>query len=154
VECSTGSTASDVSTANLDRGITSADTEAAADEPGADLAEFAEWSADQTAREHLNRSAVLGLAELIGHTAEFFRRWPTQAGALISETLDDLAAKVAATGATTPTEYRDRIGVLADEAREQWESVGFENGLAQARAECARRHSDRSRSVFEGGPDD
>jgi hypothetical protein len=59
---------------------------------------------------------------------------------MIAWTLDGLALKIRLTDASTPEEFDAREGVLDDEAREQWESVGFENGQAQARAECERRH--------------
>jgi hypothetical protein len=118
-----------------------ADTIDPADEPTVDdLAELYEWTAQTTAREHLDRSAVLSLPDLIDHTAEFFAAWPTGAGSLIAEALRELAAKVQATGATTPDEYRDRIAVMEDEARQQHEEVGYQEGLAAARAECERRH--------------
>jgi hypothetical protein len=113
---------------------------------------LAEWSAHQTALEHLDRSAVLGLAELVEHQASFYRSWPTEAGALIAEALDDLAAKIQVTGATTPEEYRDRIGVLEDEAREQHETVGYENGLSAGRAECERKHGRTPAASFGGHP--
>jgi hypothetical protein len=58
------------------------------------------------------------------------------------------------TGARAPDECHARIGVIENEARQQWESVGFENGLMQARRECVRRYGGRVRSVHEGHPDD
>jgi hypothetical protein len=84
-----------------------------------DLAELAERSTEQTARQHLDRSATLGLAELVEHQAAFYRAWPTEAGAVIAEALDELAAKIQATDARTPDEYRAQIGVLEDAARER-----------------------------------
>jgi hypothetical protein len=123
------------------------------EEPDADdLTELHEWQQAEVAREHLDRSATLSLPDLIGHTAAFFRQWPTAAGSLIAEALDDLAAKVQATVATTPSEYRARIGVLEDEAREQHETVGYENGLAAGRAECARKHGRTPAASFGGHP--
>jgi hypothetical protein len=111
------------------------------EEPDADdLAELTEWAAEQDARDFLDRSATLGLAKLVEHQAAFYRAWPTEAGALIAETVDDLAAKVLATDARTPNEYRARIGVLDDEARDQWQEVGYQEGLAAGREECRRKH--------------
>jgi hypothetical protein len=117
------------------------EADALAEEPDeSDLAELHEWAAETTAREHLDRSAVLSLPDLIEHTADFFAAWPTAAGGLIAETLRELAAKVQATDATTPDEYRARIGVLEDEAREQHETVGYQAGLDAGREECRRKH--------------
>jgi hypothetical protein len=111
------------------------------EEPDAeDLAELHAWAAEETAREFLDVSATLGLAELVGHTAEFLRRWPTEAGAVIAEALDELAARIQATDARTPDEYRARIGVLDDEAREQHETIGYQAGLDAGREECRRKH--------------
>jgi hypothetical protein len=90
------------------------------------LAELHEWQQAEVAREHLDRSHVLRLVELVSHQSAFYRAWPTAAGAMIAEALNELAAKIQATDARTPDEYRARIGVLADEAREastdQWGS--------------------------------
>jgi hypothetical protein len=48
------------------------------------VAEFATWRLEQDAREHLDRSAQLGLAELVDAQVAFFRGWPTDAGAMIA----------------------------------------------------------------------
>jgi hypothetical protein len=124
-----------------------------ADEPTADdLAELTEWAAEQDARDFLDRSATLGLAELVEHQAAFYRAWPTEAGAMIAEALDDLAAKLQATDARTPDEYRARIGILEDEAREQHESVGYQAGLDAGREECRRKHGRTPSASFGGHP--
>ena len=52
----------------------------------------------------------------------------------------------------TPDECRARIGVLEDEAREQLETVGYENGLATGRAECRRKHGRTPSAGFGGLP--
>jgi hypothetical protein len=130
-----------------------ADTIDPADEPTVgDLVELHEWTAQTTACEHLDRSAVLSLPDLIEHTAEFFAAWPTGVGSLIAEALRELAAKVHATGATTPDEYRDRIAVMEDEARQQHEEVGYQEGLAAGREECRRKHGQTPSSGFGGHP--
>jgi hypothetical protein len=87
----------------------------------ADLAELTEWLAETTAREHLDRSATLGPAALVEHLAACYRAWPTQAGAMITRTLDGLALKIQLTDANTPEEFNAREGVLDDEVREQHE---------------------------------
>jgi hypothetical protein len=115
------------------------------------LAEFATWRREQDAREHLDRSATLGLAELVEYQAAFYRAWPTDAGAMIAQALDALAAKIGYAGATTPAEWDARAETIEQEARAQWEDIGFEQGKAQALAECERKHR-RIGGAFEGHP--
>jgi hypothetical protein len=117
------------------------DTDADRWELGPDVAEIDHRELTQ------RTGAPLSLADLIDHTAEFFAAWPTGAGSLIAEALRELAAKVHATGATPPDEFRDRIAVMEDEARQQHEEIGYQEGLAAARAECERRHGS-NRSTF------
>ena len=76
-----------------------------------DLAELAEWSAEKTARGHLDRSHVLGLVELVAHQSAFYRSWPTAAGEIIARHLEGLALKIRMTDATTPEEFDAREGV-------------------------------------------
>jgi hypothetical protein len=163
VACSAGSTASDASTALLERGITLAEAEAIADpfanmidpddDPSADdLAELAEWSTEQTAREHLDRSGVLSLPELVEHQAAFYRSWPTAAGEIIARHLEGLALKIRMTDATTPEEFDAREGVLDDEVRQQRETIGYEAGLAAGREECRRKRGRSPSAGFGGHP--
>jgi hypothetical protein len=92
------------------------------------------------------------LAELVEHQAAFYRSWPTNAGRLLAEALEALASQVRYLNATTPAEFEARAGTIEQEARQQWEDVGYEQGKAAALAECERRHGGRARNVFEGGP--
>jgi hypothetical protein len=141
--------------ANQERGIAllEADTLAGDDEPSADdLAVLHEWSAEQTARDYLDHSATLGLAELVEHQAAFYRAWPTDAGKLIAEALDDLANKIRYVGATTPAEWDARAETIEQEARQQWQEAGYQEGLAIGREECRRKHGQPPSAGFGGHP--
>jgi hypothetical protein len=123
------------------------------EEPTADdLAELNEWAAETTAREHLDRSATLGLAELVDHQVTFFRSWSTAAGEMIARHLEALALKIRLCDASTPEDYADRAEVLDAEARQQWEDIGFEQGKAAARAERERKHGRPPTASFGGHP--
>jgi hypothetical protein len=109
------------------------DTDADRWELGPDLAEIDLRESTQ------ETGATLSLADLVSKQAEAFRAWPIEAGAMIADALDDLAAKIQATDAHTPDEYRARIEILEAEAAEQHQEIGYQEGLAAGRAECERR---------------
>jgi hypothetical protein len=117
-----------------------------------DLAELHGWAAETAAREHLDRSTLLDLAGLAEFQAQFFRGWGNGAGDLFGRVMEELSQKVRFVGAVTPEDFEAREQTIEQEAREQWEDVGYEQGKAAAKAECERRHGGRARNVFEGGP--
>jgi hypothetical protein len=124
-----------------------------ANEPTADdLAEYATWRLEQDARDFLDHSATHGLAELVEHQSGFYDAWPTDAGKMIAEALGDLAAKIRYVGATTPAEWDARAETIEQEARQQWEDIGFEQGKAAALAECERKHGRTPTAGFGGHP--
>jgi hypothetical protein len=111
------------------------------EEPSADdLAELDTWNLEQTAREFLDASATLNLPELVEYQAQFYKSWPTAAGAMIATALESLAQKIRYVGAATPEDFEARADTIEHEAREQWQEIGYQEGLAAGRSECERRH--------------
>ena len=101
------------------------------DEPtDADLADYHDWTQETTAREHLDASERLTLAELVDRQAAFYRGWNNGAGEMIARAMDELALKIRLTDATTPDEFEARVEILDRDVREQWEAIGFEQGKA------------------------
>jgi hypothetical protein len=65
-----------------------------------------------SARDYLDRSDRLTLVELVSRQSTFYREWRTEIGDLLADTLADLAAAIAHTGATSVGEYWDRLAIL------------------------------------------
>jgi hypothetical protein len=118
------------------------DTDADRWELGPDLAEIDQWESTQ------ETGATLSLADLVTKQAEAYRAWPIAAGAMIADCLDGLAARIAYLNARTPADYKARIDTIEDEAAQQHEEIGYQEGLAQARAECARKHGQTPSADF------
>lgn len=95
-----------------------------------DEADYREWSQESDARQHLDHSERLTLDELCYRQAAFYRGWSNAAGDMLADAMAELALKVRMTDATTPADFAARKDILDREARDQWESVGFENGKA------------------------
>lgn len=81
-------------------------------------------------RAFLDRSATLGLSELIDRQTEFYRGWGNPAGEMIARAMEELALKIRMTESTTPAEFESRVEVLDAEVREGWERIGRESALA------------------------
>lgn len=109
-----------------------------------DLDELADWSAEVTAREHLDASERLSLAELAEHQAAFFSTWSNGAGDLFSRIMEELAQRIRFVSAVTPSDFEAREDTIEADARRQWEQVGFQAGRdtcpCRHRAGCAFGH--------------
>jgi hypothetical protein len=106
-----------------------------AEPSAADLADYRDWSREASAREHLDASERLTLAELTDRQVAFFRGWSNPAGAMFADALGRLALQIRMTDATTPAELEARIEVLDAGIREQFEAIGYEDGRASCRHE-------------------
>jgi hypothetical protein len=81
---------------------------------------------------------ALALDEQVAIEARKYRHRDTLAADLIATELEALAYRVRAVGATCPQEYEARIEVLDRDIRDEWECIGYAEGLAAGRAECPR----------------
>jgi hypothetical protein len=117
-----------------------------------DLVELAEWSARTTARELLDASKLLTLAELAEHQAAFYRSWGHGAGDLFARTMEELAQKVRYVNATTPADFEARADAIDAEGREHHETVGYQAGLEAGREECRRKPGRTPLASFGGHP--
>ena len=106
--------------------------------PPTDLADFATWTVETTARDHLDQSATLTLDALADHVASFFRTFGNGAGDLFARTMEELAQKIRFTGAETPADYEARIEILDAEVNEQREAIAYEEGRQHGRHEAGR----------------
>ena len=77
-----------------------------------DLADYGHWADESTARDHLDASERLTLAELVDRQAAFYRGWNNAAGEMMARAMDELALKVRLTDATTPDEFEARVEIL------------------------------------------
>jgi hypothetical protein len=93
-----------------------------------DLAELAELAAAATARDFLDASERLTLADLAEHQAAFYRRWHNGAGDLFGRIMEDLAQKIRYVSAETPADFEAREETIDRDARQTWEEVGFRAG--------------------------
>lgn len=102
-----------------------------------DLAEYHDWTGESIAREHLDRSARLTLAELVDAQAEFYESWANPCGNMLANAMRELALKVRLTDASTPDEFEARKDALDAEIREQYEAIGWEQGRRECQGEPA-----------------
>lgn len=112
--------------------------DASPEEPtDADLAEYREWTCEADAREFLDVSERLTLAELVDRQVAFYRGWDNPAGEMIARALEELALKVRMTDATTPDEFEARVEILDAQVRADWEAIGYEEGRDSCRRDQA-----------------
>ena len=108
-----------------------------AEEPSAaDLEELNAWTAETEARDFLDRSGTLPLAELIDRQANFYRGWGNPHGAMLAEAMECLALQARMTDSNTPGELATRVDELDVVAREQHEAIGYAAGLEAGRREA------------------
>jgi hypothetical protein len=69
-------------------------------------------------------------AELIDQEALGYRAWGTAVGDFLARCLEDQAQLVRWTEATTPEDLEARLEVWNQDIRNQWYSLGFEDGKA------------------------
>ena len=74
--------------------------------------EAAEIFAEMAARDHLDQSTRLTLAEFVALQSTFYQTFDHAAGDLIAEALAELAGRIADVQATTVTEFKDREDVM------------------------------------------
>jgi hypothetical protein len=101
-----------------------------------DLRELANWSSELTARDHLDASERLTLAELADHQADFYRGWGNPCGEMFARAMVELALKIRMTDATTPADFEARVEILDRDVRDQWEAIGYQEGLEAGRREA------------------
>ncbi len=70
----------------------------------------------------------VNMAEAIDHEALSYRAWQSPIGDFLAIQMERLAELILFTGATTPSEFADRLEVLDQEAREQHFDVGYQEG--------------------------
>lgn len=109
-------------------------TFAAADDDEATL-DLADWARETDAREHLDASERLTLAELTDLQIAFYRGWNNAAGEMFAEALERLAVQIRLTDATTPDELEARVEILDADVREQWTAAGYADGRASCQGE-------------------
>jgi hypothetical protein len=97
-----------------------------------DLAELSELNDAAVARDHLDQSERLTLAELADRQAAFYRAWGNACGAMFAEAMERVAFQIRLTSATSPDELAVRVEALDGDARQQW----FEDGYREGRESC------------------
>jgi hypothetical protein len=97
-----------------------------------DETDYRDWSGEADARQHLDHSERLTLAELTDRQIDFYRSWGNSTGTMFAEALERLAMQIRMTGATTPSELAARADFLDLAARENWMAIGHEEGRREA----------------------
>jgi hypothetical protein len=101
-------------------------------EPSAEgMADYRDATAEMAAREHLDASETMTLAELVDRQAAFFESWGNPAGRMLAAAMAELAIKVRLTDATTPAELEARLEVLDADIRSDWEARGYDAAMSQ-----------------------
>jgi hypothetical protein len=107
-----------------------ADEPPALDEPTAEeWREIEELRNEAAARDFLDQSATLSLADLADHVATHFRGWHNGAGDLFAKTLEELGQKIRFTQAETPGDFEARLEILEADHDDSHYRAGYENGL-------------------------
>jgi hypothetical protein len=91
--------------------------------------EIEELRNEAAARDLLDRSATLSLADLADHVATHFRGWHNDAGDLFARTLEELGQKIRFTQADTPADFEARLEILEADRDDSHYRDGYENGL-------------------------
>ncbi|MDE2100044.1 MAG: hypothetical protein KGL39_22510 [Patescibacteria group bacterium] len=92
------------------------------------------------------------LAEAVDHEALAYRAWNTPTGDFLAEAMERLAQLIRWTGATTPQEHQDRMGIWDDDVRRQWEDRGYTAGIEAGRREGRDRAFDEIMVVLKKAP--
>jgi hypothetical protein len=79
------------------------------------------------------------LARIVDQQVDFFRVWGDAIGTMIADHLEALALRIRLVDAVTPAEYADRSEALDRDVRQQWQTIGYEEGRSAAAAELARK---------------
>jgi hypothetical protein len=101
-----------------------------------DPAEAAEMFAEMDARQHLDLSQCVTLAELVDHQADFYRGWGNPVGTMLAKHMKELALRIRWIKAETPADYEARHEIVEQDARDTWFRQGFEEGRQQGRSEA------------------
>jgi hypothetical protein len=91
--------------------------------------EIEELRNEAAARDFLDQSATLSLADLADHVAAHFRGWHNGAGDLFAKTLEELGHKIRFTQATNPSDFEARVEILEADRDDSHYRAGYENGL-------------------------
>lgn len=100
-----------------------------------DLADLGAWKNESAARDHLDHSERLTLAELADRQTDFYRSWGSATGAMFAAAMEALALKIRMTESTTPDELEARSDALDLAVRENWEAIGHDSALRQCQCQ-------------------
>jgi hypothetical protein len=96
----------------------------------ADWVEAAQVADEAAAQRFLDSGDRLTLDELIERQIEFYEGWQNEAGTMFALHMTELLIKYRGAGiAATPAEAMDRIEILEQDVRQDWEARGYDAGF-------------------------